>query len=139
MNQIIIIGNLTADPELRVTQAGQKVCTFTVAVNRRRREGVAQEADFFRVSVWENLGEICKQYLAKGRKVCVIGQVSVSAYKNSNGDALASMNVYAEKVEFVSPKQESQTSQPQSSERNVANAVKSDRGFVEVIDDDLPF
>ena len=71
MNRIFLIGNLCRDPELRSTQSGIPVCTFTVAVNRRQRgaEAGQQEADFFRVTAWRQLGELCNRYLSKGRKV----------------------------------------------------------------------
>lgn len=133
MQKLIIIGNVTRDPEMRVTTAGKNVCTFTVAVNRRRTADGHQDADFFRVNAWEKLGELCHQYLAQGRKVAVSGQVSVNAYKNANGEAQASMNVYAENVEFLSPRQEQQQEQ-----KNTANAVQN-KGYVEVENDDLPW
>ena len=77
MNQLTIIGNLTRDPEMRQTADGKTVCTFTLAVNRRGRDA----ADFFRVSAWNQLGETCYQYLAKGRKAAVTGMVSASAWQ----------------------------------------------------------
>ena len=74
MNKLTIIGNLTRDPESRTTPNGNNVCTFTVAVNRRRSQNSNQpEADFFRVSVFGVVGENCQRYLAKGRKVAVVG------------------------------------------------------------------
>ena len=78
MNKLTIIGNLTRDPQLRTTQTGVNVCDFTVAVNRRqsaqqRQNGQQPEADFFRVTAWRELGENCSKYLAKGRKVAVVG------------------------------------------------------------------
>ena len=106
MNQLTIIGNLTADPEVRTTQEGKEVCGFTVAVNRRKRSNNQNQpdADFFRVSAWENLGKICKQYLSKGKKVCVVGSVSVRAYDRQDGTPAASLEVMAKDVEFLSPK-----------------------------------
>ena len=98
MNKLTIIGNLTADPEMRTTQDGKNVCSFTVAVNKRNKE----TADFFKVSAWRQLGENCQKFLTKGRKVCVVGSVSAHAYTNSKGEAKASMEVTAEDVEFVS-------------------------------------
>ena len=65
MNKIIIIGNLTGTPELRVTKSGVSVCQFTVAVNGRRKD---DGATFFRVTAWRALGETCHKYLDKGRK-----------------------------------------------------------------------
>ena len=103
----MIIGNLTRQPELRSTSTGISVCTFTVAVNRRRQQQDGHpEADFFRVSAWRQLGENCAKYLDKGRKVCVIGQVSVNTYTGSDGITRASLEVTADDVEFLTPKNE---------------------------------
>lgn len=136
MQKIFIVGNLTSDPEIRITQSGKKVCTFGVAVNRRRSG--QQEADFFRVSAWEKLGENCKAYLAKGRKVCVVGEVSVHAYVTTDGQARGSLEVMATDVEFLTPKGEtSHDAQPANAVQSAPSAVPS--GFVEVNDDDLPF
>ena len=104
MNQLTIIGNLTKDPELRTTAAGVNVCDFTVAVNRRqRRESQAgqPEADFFRVSAWRQLGESCAKFLTKGRKVCVVGPVSVRTYQAQDGTTRANLEVTAQDVEFL--------------------------------------
>lgn len=101
MNNLNIIGNLTANPELRTTASGKEVCTFTVAVNRRDKE-----TDFFRVSAWEGLGKTCNQYLSKGRKVWVMGPVSARTFTAKDGTARASLEVTAKDVEFLSPKSE---------------------------------
>ena len=100
MNKLTIIGNLTADPELRTTQDGSNVCGFTVAVNRRNRD----EADYFRVSAWDKLGENCQKFLLKGRKVCVIGPVTVRTYQANDGTTKASLEVTAQDVEFLTPR-----------------------------------
>ena len=102
MNKLTIIGNLTKDPELRTTTSGKTVCDFTVAVNRRFKQEGQPEADFFRVSVWNERGENCAKYLAKGRKVCVRGPVSVRTYTGNDGTVRASLEVTADDVEFVS-------------------------------------
>ncbi|MBQ1779301.1 MAG: single-stranded DNA-binding protein [Acidaminococcaceae bacterium] len=109
MNKLYIIGNLTNDPELRTTTAGKDVCTFNVAVNRPRKNGQDQGADFFRVSAWDILGKNCKQFLAKGRKVAVVGAVSVHVFTSNNGEARANMEVRADDVEFLSPKGDGMT------------------------------
>ena len=83
MNKLTIIGNLTRDPELRTTATGVNVCSFTVAVNRRNRrddQNGQPEADFFRVTAWRQLADICSKYLAKGRKVCVSGQLNLPGF-----------------------------------------------------------
>ena len=109
MNSLHIIGNLTSDPELRTTQNGKSVCQFRVAVNRRRKAEGQPEADFFSVTAWEHLGENCAKYLAKGRKVSVVGEVSLRTW-NSNGKQGASLDVRALDVEFLSTKNVDQQS-----------------------------
>lgn len=109
MNRLIIVGNVTKDPELRTTPTGKQVCVFSVAVNRRqtsaqRQAGQQPEADFFRVSAWDQMGENCAKYLQKGKKVGVVGAVSVHAFQNSKGEAAATMEVLAQEVEFLSPR-----------------------------------
>lgn len=105
MNKLTIIGNLTRDPELRTTSAGKEVCTFTVAVNRRKTGNNQQpEADFFRVSAWDGLAKSCGQFLTKGRKVAVVGSVSVHTFQTQTGETKAQLEVNASDVEFLSPK-----------------------------------
>ena len=105
MKQIVIIGNLTRDPELRTTQSGIPVCSFTVAVNRRKTPEAGQpEADFFRVTTWRKLAELCSKYLAKGRKVAVVGEISLQQYNDANGLPRYSMEVQADEVEFLTPR-----------------------------------
>ena len=132
MNSLHIIGNLTGDPELRTTSSGQEVCNFTVAVNRRKTQNNQDPgADYFRVAAWDEKGKVCKQFLAKGRKVSVVGSVSCRAYKNNNGDAAASLEVKADDIEFLSPKDD----QPKQSKPK----IDEQSGYEEVITDQLPF
>ena len=134
MNKITIIGNLTRAPESRTTQSGKNVCNFTVAVNRRSSAG-QNDADYFRVQAWDKLGANCQQYLDKGKKVCVIGPVSVETYTANTGETRATMNVLAQDVEFLSPRME----QAETPYQNANNSYQPNNGYVEVEDDDLPF
>lgn len=127
MNKLTIIGNLTKDPELRTTQDGTSVCNFTVAVNRRKANGQKPEADFFRVSVWRGMGENCAKYLSKGRKVCVIGPVTVRTYTTQDGKSGASLEVTADDVEFLSS---AESSEPKRDAQT---------GYEQVECDELPF
>jgi single-strand DNA-binding protein len=134
MNKLTIIGNLTKDPELRTTTNGTSVCSFTVAVNRKRNQQNGQpEADYFNVTAWRELGENCAKYLTKGRKVAVIGPVSVRVWE-SNGKHGANMEMTADEVEFLSPR-ESQT----QSKQEETPVVDKQAGFEQVTTDDLPF
>ena len=108
MNQVTIIGNLTADPEKRTTTTGKDVTTFTVAVNRRQRDANGNSvADFFRVSAWNELAKNCAAFLKKGNKVCVVGSVSIHTYTRNDGSSGANMEVMAQSVEFLTPKNNS--------------------------------
>lgn len=133
MNKLTIIGNLTRDPELRTTQSGVSVCTFDVAVNRRRKVEGQPEADYFHVSAWRERGEVCANYLQKGRKVCVIGPVSVTTYTGSDGVTKARLEVQADEVEFLS-------SANAEAGKTAAEAPKTvQHGFIAVETDELPF
>lgn len=144
MNKLFIVGNLTRDPELRSTPNGIPVCTFTVAVNRRRAAGAEAgqqpEADFFRVTAWRQLGENCNRYLAKGRKVAVVGAVQVSTYTAQDGTTRASLEVTADDVEFLSPRGEGEGGASRPADQNMSpSAGGMSGGFVKVDDEELPF
>lgn len=98
MNKIILVGNLTKDPETRTTPNGKTVCNFDLAVNDRQGN-----ATYFRISAWEKQGENCQRYLSKGKKVMVTGPVSARAYTDRAGKANVSIEVTANEVEFLSP------------------------------------
>ena len=132
MNKIIIIGNLTGAPELRVTQSGVSVCQFTVAVNSKRKD---DGATFFRVTAWRALGETCHKYLDRGRKVMVCGAVSASAYTGRDGKPRASLEVTAEDVEFLS----SMGHDAQAAQAEPAQHQGTEGGFTAVETEDLPF
>ena len=99
MNKLTIIGNLVKQPVLRTTQNGISVCSFTVAVNRRKSQD--PETDYFNVTAWRQLGENCAKYLDKGRKVAVVGAVSVRTWETETRHG-ASLEVTADDVEFLS-------------------------------------
>ena len=121
MNKLTIIGNLTRDPELRTTTSGVNVCSFTVAVNKRNKREGEEEADFFRVSAWRGLADICAKYLGKGRKVAVVGSVSINQWEK-NGKHGASLEVNADDVEFLSQR----TEQTQIDEQTKMQVVEPD-------------
>jgi len=128
---LTIIGNCVKDPELRSTPSGKNVCSFTVAVNRRKKTEGQPDADFFRVSAWDQLGEVCQKYITKGKKVCVIGSVGIHTYTNQKGETVANLEVLAREVEFLSPRQEEAPAQPvQRDEQTQMEMVQTD---------DLPF
>ena len=108
MNKVILIGNLTKDPEMRQTTNGTNVCTLSLAVNRRFKDKTTGEtvADFFNVIVWRQLAEICGRYLAKGRKVCVVGQIQIRTYDAQDGTKRTAVDIVADDIEFLSSAQQ---------------------------------
>ena len=140
MNKIILIGNLTRDPELRTTPQGISVCDFTIAVNRRNRSQQAQDgmdADFFRITAWRQLGENCAKYLAKGRKVFVSGPVSARTYQANDGTTRVSLEVTADDVEFLSSRNE--VGAAPMAPAAPAGMTAQNSGFTAVETDELPF
>ena len=123
MNKLTLIGNLTADPEMRTTQNGITVCTFTIAVNRRYNKDVT---DFFRINAWRGLGETCAKYLAKGRKVALIGELQARTYQTKDGKTMMSLDVQADEIEFL----------PSSEQKQQKNTEDQ---FTDLNTDDLPF
>ena len=108
--QITLIGNLGADPEMRYTQSGQPVTSFRMAVSRTwvNQEGQRQEkTTWFRVTAWRKLAETANQYLTKGSKVLVVGEVEESqAYIDKEGKPRASIDVTANTIRFLSTRGE---------------------------------
>ena len=131
MNKTIIIGNLTKDPELRMTQQNVAVCTFTVAVNGRRKSNGESDVQYFRVAAWRQLGENCAKYLAKGRKVFVSGAISLREYDSADGQHRSNMEINAEDVEFLSSREDT---------ASTAQGYNQASGFQQVdAEDEVPF
>lgn len=127
MNQLTIIGNLTRDPETRTTGNGKTVCNFDVAVNKKTADG--DKPTYFRVAAWGKTGEVCQQWLEKGRKVAVTGEVSARAYMGKDGEPKCSLEVMANNVEFLSAR---------SAEKPTGGTME-EKGFAPIPDSDLPF
>ena len=134
MQRITLIGNLTRDPEVRSTPSGVTICTFTIAVNRRFANSDGdRQTDFFRINAWRQLGENCGRYLSKGKKVAVIGELQARQYEAKDGSTRMSLDVAADEVEFLTPKDA-------TGENNAPSAPRADEnGFTDINTDDLPF
>lgn len=103
MNKLTIIGNLTRNPEYKDVN-GIPCATFTVAVNRRVKNGAHPEADYVRVTAWRKLADVCASYLQKGKKVYVEGRATASAWAGNDGTLHANIDLTATDVEFLSPR-----------------------------------
>ncbi|WP_102411376.1 single-stranded DNA-binding protein [Beduinella massiliensis] len=132
MNKVILIGNLTRDPEMRTTQSGTSVCSFSIAVNRRFRNQQTgqQETDFINIVAWKQLADLCVNYLEKGRKVAVCGSIQTRTYQVKDGSKRAAFEVVADEVEFLTPKNQ---------QARAPGGTGIPAGFEQVEDGDLPF
>ena len=107
MNLAILIGRLTRDVELSYTpNTQQPMAKFTIAVDRPRRNGEDQGADFIRITVWGKQAETCERYLSKGRQVAVQGRIQTGSYTNREGVTVYTTEVNADRVEFLGGGQE---------------------------------
>lgn len=123
MNRATLIGNLTKDPDMRQTQSGVPVCTFTLAVQRRYADQSGEkQADFFNVVCWRGLADNCGKYLAKGSKAGVHGSIQNRSYEDKQGNKRTVTEIIADEVEFLSRKVETQAP-----------------AYQEITDNELPF
>lgn len=127
MNKVILIGNLSKPPELRTTNSGTSVCTFSIAVNRKyKAQDGSQITDFFDIVAWRQLAELCGKYLEKGRKIGIVGELQTRSYESKDGTKRYVTEIVASEVEFLTPK------------GSVQGTVDAE-GFTDVDDQDLPF
>ena len=139
LNKVILIGNLTADPELKQTQSGISVVSFTIAINRRYQSKNATEgqqtADFINIVAWRQSAEFVSRFFKKGKPILVCGSIQSRSYTDNQGNKRYVTEVVADEVGFVESKSESQSDASQY----VPDAYSQPR-FEDVTDDgDLPF
>ena len=129
MNKVILVGNLTKDPELSETPSGVAVCKFSLAVSRdyTNAEG-NRDTDFFNITVWRGRAENCGKYLKKGNKVAIVGSLQNRSYEDKDGIKRNVTDVIANEVEFLTPKQSGQ-------EEESVVSVTRQRPQLEAIDD----
>jgi len=150
MNNITLIGRLTADPELRYTNSGVAVTTFTLAVDRERKNQAGErETDFVPIVVWQKAAELCAQYLRKGRLAGVTGRIQIRKYENREGQKMRVAEVVATNVQFLdkapttaepdtTPAPRPSTYTPPSAAA-ASDPFADDGDVVDITDDDLPF
>jgi len=135
MNKLFITGRVGRKPETRTVSTGDTVCSFSLAVDNRRKGGEDQPPTWFKISAWGKTGEACQRYLDKGKLCAVVGPVSVSSYEAKDGGGTKfSLEVRADEVEFLSAREQSDAAEPPA-KKPVPD------GFTEVddLDESLPF
>jgi len=123
MNKVIIVGRLTRDPEVRYTQTGKAVASFSVAVDSGF--GDNKRADFIPVVVWDKLAEVCGNNLTKGRRVLVEGRLQIRDYQDKDGQKRRAAEVIAQNIEFLDTKQSVGSGSTTSSTTSSASPAKS--------------
>ena len=102
LNNVVLIGNLTRDPELRYTPSGLPVATLRLAVNRNFTNQRGEiDTDFFNIVVWRNQAENCAEYLSKGRQIAVTGRLQSRSWEGNDGQKRSTVEVVADRVVFL--------------------------------------
>lgn len=149
INRAVVCGRLVRDPELRRTQNGTPVTSFTLAVNRTFKNADGQqEADFLNCVAWNKTAEIVEQYCSKGNLVGVEGRLQSRSYQDNQGNNRTVVEIVADQVQFMQTKDSSAQTMAQASEKyygrnRVANSIYPDQmassGGFDLNDDDIEF
>lgn len=131
-NRAILGGRITADPELKQTQSGTPVCTFTIAINRKGSKDGQQTSDFINCVAWKERAELISRYFRKGSSICIVGEIQTRKWQDNNGNNRNATEVIVNEVNFVDSKAENSTT-------STPNPIVAPT-FVEMSNDDsLPF
>lgn len=141
-NRVILGGRLTSQPELKTTQSGTTVTTFSIAVNRRKAKDGDQQSDFITCVAWKERAELICKYFGKGSSICIVGELQTRKWQDNNGNTRYATEVIVSEVQFVDSKGDnSQGTVPSYTPPVVFNAPAEpiptfqDMGA----DEDLPF
>ena len=140
-NKVILIGNMTSDPELKQTQGGISVCSFSIAINRKFRKEGEQDCDFITIQTWRQTAEFVSKYFKKGNPILVCGQLQTRSWTDNQGQKRYATEVVADEVSFVGNKETTTETKPQPSV-NMPSAYGGNNApqFEAVPNDgDLPF
>jgi single-strand DNA-binding protein len=143
INRVVLVGNLTRDPELRHTPSGMAVCSLRIAVNTRRKDGATgqwtEKPNYFDITVWGAQGENCAQYLAKGRPVGIDGRLEWREWDAQDGTKRQAVEVIADTVQFLGGRGEAgESGGNQFVPAGASGSTGADADFTST-DDDIPF
>jgi single-strand DNA-binding protein len=145
INRVVLVGNLTKDPELRHTPSGTAVCKLRLAVNTRQKDAQGNWGDkpnYFDITVWGNQGESCAQYLSKGRPVGVDGRLDWREWEAQDGTKRQAVEIIADSVQFLGSRGDGEGGGGGGGERQFvpAAATAGNEDFsTSSTDDDIPF
>src|SRR6187401_2187303 len=143
INRVVLVGNLTRDPELRHTPSGTAVCSLRIAVNTTRKDESGQWVDkpnYFDVTVWGQQGENCAQYLAKGRPVAIDGRLEWREWEAQDGSKRQAVEIVADTVQFLGGRGEGEFGGGANQFVPAGATSAADADFCDsATDDDIPF
>ena len=141
-NKVILMGNLTADPELKQTPSGVAVTSFSIAVERRfQNQDGQRDVDFINIVCWRKTAETVSKYFGKGKPILVCGSLQTRSWTDNNGQKRYTTEVVADEISFVGRKDDSGSGSYQNSApMRSYSTPKSEGSFEEIsADDELPF
>lgn len=137
LNKVILSGRMTADPELKQTNSGTAVLSFTIAVDRRHQKDGEKQTDFINVVAWKQTAEFIAKYFRKGSAICVVGNLQTRTWTDQNGQKRYATEVMVEEANFVESKTDSQAN---TGGGYIPEAYTAQPHFEEITsEDDLPF
>ena len=138
-NKVILIGHLTADPELKQTQSGISVVSFSIGVNRKTAKDAEPKTDFINITAWRQTAEFVARYFKKGKPILVCGSLQCRSYTDSQGNKRYATEVVADEASFVESRQASDERAVQPDSTYVPDAYTQPK-FEDVSEQDgLPF
>lgn len=133
MNKVMLIGRLTRDPELKATTTGMTVASFSLAVNRRKKD----EADFINCKAFDKTADIVSKYCAKGKQVCVLGRIQTGSYTAKDGHKVYTTDVMVDELELLGSKDEAPKPEPKPAPKQERDDFLNVE--LESLDAELPF
>ena len=109
LNKVILIGHMTANPELKQSTSGVSVCSFSIGVSRRYTKGEQQQTDFITIVAWRQQAEFVCKYFKKGQAICVCGSLQTRSWTDNRNNKRYATEVIADEVSFVERKESAQT------------------------------
>ena len=136
-NRVILVGNLTRDPEIRYTQSGKAVTKFTLAVNNPRNK---EETTYVDIVAWDKLGETCNTYLKKGNSTLVEGRLVIRSYDDKDGNKRKATEVVIDNMQMLGARTGGEGGGDYSSRSsNASNGSPATDSFTDELDDEIPF
>lgn len=140
LNLTALMGRLTTDPELKHTQSGVPVCSFTLAVDRSYvKQGEQRQTDFIDIVAWRSTAEFVSRYFHKGQLVAVQGSIQTRTYEDKQGNKRKAVDVLADTVHFAEPRRQDNNSPSPAPAPAASPYSQGDFSSFEQVDDDLPF